>query len=162
MNRSAKYVKIKNMTIQETIKEQIKDAMKAKDEVRLTTLRGLSSAFVNELVAKGKKPNENISDDDALSVIKRQVKQRRDSIEQFTKGNRPDLVEHEQAELKVVEEFMPQMASEKEIKKVSIAKKEELGITDKSKTGILMGAVMKEFKGTADGALVKAIVESLF
>ena len=73
--------------------------MKARDTVRTDTLRGLLAAFTNELVSKGIKPTEKISDDDALTVIRRAVKQRRDSIEQFRKGNREDLAQKEEMEL---------------------------------------------------------------
>ncbi|NQV88049.1 MAG: GatB/YqeY domain-containing protein, partial [Parcubacteria group bacterium] len=74
--------------IQKNISEQIKQAMLAKDALRLNVLRGLSSAFVNELVAQKKKPQEEISDEDAIDIIRRAVKQRKDSIEQFKKGGR--------------------------------------------------------------------------
>ncbi len=136
--------------------------MLAHDALRLMVLRGLVSSFTNELVAKGKKPQDELADDDVLNLIKRAVKQRRDSIEQFTKGGRMDLVENETAELKILETFLPQMMSREEIKKVAEAKKVELNITDKSKLGIFMGTLMKEFKGKADGSDVKAVVEELF
>ena len=147
--------------MQEKIQNQIKEAMRAKDSVRLTTLRGVLAAFTNELVAKGKKPNEIIDDQDAVAVIKHLVKQRKDSIEQFEKGGRQDLADNEKAELKILEEFIPEQMSEEEIKKVVEAKKEELGMTDKSKMGILIGAIMKECAGNADGTVVKKIVEEV-
>ena len=148
--------------IQENIKNELKKAMLAKDSVRVTVLRDLISKFTNELVAKGKKPQEPIGDDDALIVIKRAVKQRKDSIEQFTAGGRQDLADSEQAELTILETFLPKMMSEDEIRKIAEAKKSALGVTDKSKLGILIGAVMKETKGAADGGVVKVVVESLF
>jgi uncharacterized protein YqeY len=150
------------MSQQQNIRDQIKDAMIKKDSVRLTVLRGLTSSFTNELVAKGRKPQEELTDDEALSVIKRAVKQRKDSIEQFTKGNRRDLVENENAELKILETFLPKMLGQDEIRAVAIAKKAELQINDKSGMGKFMGVLMKEFKGQADGDDVKAVVESLF
>jgi uncharacterized protein len=148
--------------IQHKVKEEIKKAMIEKNEIKLNTLRGLLSAFINELVAKGIKPQETISDEDALVVIKRSVKQRKESIEQFQKGGRADLVEREEKELKILESWLPQMASSEEIKKIALAKKTEAGINDRNKAGILVGAVMKELKGQADGKAVKEIVESLF
>ncbi|MEI6528221.1 MAG: GatB/YqeY domain-containing protein [bacterium] len=150
------------MSLQADFKNKIKEAMLAHDALRLMVLRGLVSSFTNELVAKGKKPQDELADDDVLNLIKRAVKQRRDSIEQFTKGGRMDLVENETAELKILETFLPQMMSREEIKKVAEAKKVELNITDKSKLGIFMGTLMKEFKGKADGSDVKAVVEELF
>jgi len=144
------------------IQSQIKDAMLKKDALRLQVLRSLVAAFTNELVAKNRKPQEELLDDEAVAVIKRAVKQRKDSIEQFEKGGRIDLVESEKAELSVFEQFLPKMASSEEIKKVAEQKKLELQVTDKLKIGILTGAVMKELKGNADGNEVKKIIETLF
>lgn len=137
-------------------------AMKARDTVRLNALRNLSSAFTNELVAKGQKPQEELADDLALGVIKRLVKQRKDSIEQFTKGGRDDLAVEEKAELEILQAYLPASVSRDEIMKVAVAKKAELGMTDKSKMGMLIGAVSKEFKGSAEGSDIKEVVESLF
>jgi uncharacterized protein len=150
------------MSIQQNMRDGIKAAMIAKDAVKLTVLRGLVSAFTNESVAKGKTPQDELSDDDAIAVIKRAVKQRKDSIDQFTKGNRLDLVENENAELKILETFLPKMMSREEIKKIAETKKAELNVTDKAGMGKFMGALMKEFKGMANGDDVKAVVESLF
>lgn len=144
------------------IKEKVKEAMLARDQVRLLVLRNMLSSFTNELVAKKRKPDEELGEDDALAVIRRLTKQRKDSIEQFTKGGRMDLVENEQAELKVLETFLPQMLSKDEIKIVAEKKKAELGITDKTKSGMLMAGIMKELKGKADGSDVKEVVEGLF
>ncbi|MEK9153922.1 MAG: GatB/YqeY domain-containing protein, partial [Patescibacteria group bacterium] len=88
-------------------------AMKAKDDLRVQTLRGALSAFTNQLVASGKKPTDELDDTGAIAVLKRLGKQRKDSIEQYTKGNRPELAEKEAKELKIIEEYLPQMASEK-------------------------------------------------
>ena len=144
------------------IKQKVKEAMLAKDQVRLFVLRNMLSAFTNELVAKKRKPDEMLSDEDAIAVISRLTKQRKDSIDQFTKGGRMDLVENEQAELKILGTFLPQMMSKDEIKIVAEKKKAELGITDKTKSGMLMAGIMKELKGKADGSDVKEVVEGLF
>jgi uncharacterized protein len=143
----------------EKIKAQMKEAMIAKDTVRLGVIRGLLAMFQSEQLAKG---STDPFLPDAMTLIKRAVKQRKDSIEQFTKGNRPDLVEPEQAELTILETYLPQMMSEDDIRKIAQAKKVELGVTDKSKFGMLVGAVMKETAGQADGGDVKKVVESLF
>ena len=150
------------MSLQKDIQGSIKEAMLAKDAVRLSVMRGLTAAFTNELVAKGRKPTEELSDEDSLAVIRRAVKQRKESIEQFRKGNRKDLAEKEEAELIILDAYLPQMMSREEVKKIARAKKEELGVSDKSKTGMLMSAVMKDLKGKADGGDVKAVVDSLF
>ncbi|HXK38539.1 MAG TPA: GatB/YqeY domain-containing protein [Candidatus Paceibacterota bacterium] len=147
--------------LSEKIRKELTDAMRAKDSLKMNTLRGLLTGFVNELVAKGIKPQEQISDDDALAVIKRAVKQRKDSIEQFRKGNREELAQKEEAELKIIEAYMPAQMSREQIEVVAKQVKEKLGVTDKSKMGMFMSSVMKELKGQADGAEVKAVVESL-
>jgi uncharacterized protein YqeY len=150
------------MSIQEDIKSQITQAMRDKDSVRLTVLRGLSAAFTNELVAKKRKPDEELSDDDALSVISRAVKQRKDSIEQFEKGGRQDLADSERAELTVLEAFLPPQMSREEIDTYVKQKQVELGITDATRKNQLMGMVMKDLKGKADGNLVKELVDQIF
>lgn len=149
------------MSIHETIKGQLKEAMLAKQTVRLGVIRGLLAAFTNEMIAK-KMTGDFMPDDEALVVIKRLVKQRKDSIEQFTKGGRSDLAEAEKAELAVLETYLPKMMSKDEILKIAEAKKKDMNVTDKSKLGQFIGAVMKETKGMADGAVVKEVVESLF
>jgi uncharacterized protein YqeY len=150
------------MSIQQNMRDNIKQAMIAKDAVKLTVLRGLVTSFTNELVAKGRTPQSELTDEEATAVIKRAVKQRKDSIDQFTKGNRLDLVETENAELKILETFLPQSMSKEDIKKIAVAKKAELNVTDKAGMGKFMGMLMKEFKGQADGNDVKEVVESLF
>jgi uncharacterized protein YqeY len=150
------------MSIQQEMRNKVKEAMLARDALKLLVTRGLVSAFTNELVATSRMPQEELTDDEAIAVIKRAVKQRKDSIDQFTKGNRLDLVANEAAELKILESFLPQMMSREEIKKVAVAKKEELNVTDKAGMGKFMGALMKEFKGMANGDDVKAVVEELF
>lgn len=144
------------------IQNEIPAAMRAKDQVRLTTLRGIVAAFTNEAVALKRKPQDKLSDQEAVTVIRRLVKQRKDSMEQFEKGGRQDLVDNEKAELKILEEFLPAQMSEEKIREIVLKKKEEMSVTNKSKMGIFMGAVMKETQGQADGALVKKIVEELF
>lgn len=144
------------------IRERLKDAMRSKDQVALDTYRGIISAFTNELVAAGKTPQDEVTDDIALAVIKKTIKQRRDAISQFEAAGRNDLAESDKAQLALLEHFMPAQMSEDEIKAIALKKKEELGVTDTAKLGILVGAVMKETGGNADGQVVKKIVEDLF
>ena len=151
--------------LQEKIKSELKEAMKSKNTVLMTVLRGLLANFTNELITKKKKPQDEISDELAMTVIKKAVKQRKDSIEQYTKGGRNDLVEIEKAELEILEKYLPEMMSSDDIKKIAEIKKTELKIEDKSKTGILIGAILKEIKtvgANADGSDVKKVVEELF
>ncbi|MHB1316229.1 MAG: GatB/YqeY domain-containing protein [Minisyncoccota bacterium] len=150
------------MSIQTDIKAQMMEAMKAKDAVKLQTIRGLVSAFTNELVNLKRTPQDSLSDEEALAVIKRAVKQRKDSIEQFISGGRPELADDEKAELAILEVYLPVMMSEEEVMKIALLKKEEMGGIDKSKSGQFVGMIMKELKGKADGDVVKKVVDNLF
>lgn len=149
------------MTIHETIKAGIPVAMKAKDEVTLRTYRSLVTAMTNEVVAKKRKPDEFLTDDEAMAVLRRGVNQRKDSIEQFEKAGRADLVEPEQLELAVIEQLLPTQMTREEVEVVVKAKMAELGVTDKSGAGKFIGAIMQDLKGKADGGEVKAVVDSL-
>ena len=148
------------MTLHEIIKGQLKEALMAKEEVRLRTVRDMLTAFMNELVATGKKPQDILDDEGVIKVITRLSKQRKDSIEQFTKGGREDLAQTEKDELAILETYLPTMMSLDEIRPLVEEKIKELSITDKSKMGILLGALMRDLKGKADGGDVKAVVES--
>ncbi len=150
------------MSLHEQIKGEVKEAMKAKDAVRLSVVRNMISSFTNELVATGKTPQDILDDAGVLKVIKRLSNQRKDSIVQFVNGGRPELAESEQAELAVLEKYLPTLMSREEIMVVALAKKDELGVTDKSKAGQLTGAIMKDLAGKADGKDVKEVVEELF
>lgn len=134
----------------------------AKDAVRLEVYRGMSAAFTNELVAKGRKPQEMLTDEEALAVITRMSKQRKDSIEQYTAGGRADLADEEKAQLAVIETFLPELMGKDEVETIARAKQAELGITDATKKGMLMAALMKDLKGKADGTVVKEVVDGLF
>ncbi len=148
------------MKIHETIKKQLVDAMRAKDSIRLDVIRGLLSAFTNELILKGSS-EAFLDDESALTLIRRSVKQHKDSIEQFEKGGRADLADKEKAELKFLEEYLPKMMSRDEIRKIAESKIASIGDLDKSKLGQFVGMLMKELKGKADGADVKAVVDEM-
>ncbi len=156
------------MNLQSQIKDQIKEAMKAHDTVRLGVIRGLVTSFMNELVATKRTPQEELTDEEVLNVIRRAVKQRKDSIDQFTKGGREDLAVSEKEELAILETYLPKMMSEDEVMVVAKAKMAEIGIdpkaqagVNKSKVGMFMGTLMKELKGKADGDVVKIVVDKL-
>ncbi len=148
--------------LHEQIKSGIKEAMMAKDAVLLKALRNMVAAFMNEVMAKGKKPDEFLTDEETIAVITRLAKQRKDSIEQFKKGGREDLAKEEEEELAVLSKYLPKMMDQDEVVKIIENKKNELGINDISQKGLLMSTVMKDLKGRADGAMVKDIVDSLF
>jgi hypothetical protein len=147
--------------LQTQIKQELKQAMLARDTEKMNVLRGLLTAFTNELVATKRTPQDELSDAEILMVIKRAVKQRKDSISQFEAGGRSELAEDEKKELAMLETYLPASMSREEIKKIALGKKEELGITDASKKGMFMSALMKEFKGQADGTDVKAVVDEI-
>ncbi len=148
--------------IQTHIREELLKAMKSKEEPKRTVLRGIISAFTNELITLKRSPQGELTDQEALAVIRRAVKQRRDSIDQFRKGHRDDLALAESEELMVLEAYVPQMMSKEEIVQHALAKKAELGLTEKAQVGLLMASLMKELHGKADGADVKEVVTSLF
>ena len=136
--------------------------MLAKDKVKLETMRAIIAGFTTYLTGKNRKPDEKLSDEEVLEVINKLSKQRKDSIEQYTKGNRDDLVKEESAQLAILETYLPKMMDRSEVEKIAKAKKEELSINDATKKGMLMSALMKDLKGKADGMLVKEVVDSLF
>lgn len=136
--------------------------MKAKDAAKLRTIRSIMTAVTNELVATGKTPQSELDDAGVLSVIKRLAKQRKDSIIQYEAAGRNDLSEPEKEELVVLEAYLPTLMSQEAIRPLAEAKMAELGITDKSKMGMLVGSLMKDLAGQADGGDVKAVVEQLF
>ncbi|OGG61177.1 hypothetical protein A3C87_03445 [Candidatus Kaiserbacteria bacterium RIFCSPHIGHO2_02_FULL_49_34] len=147
--------------LHEEIKGALKDAMKARDEVRLRTVRSMLTAFMNELVATGKKPQEMLDDSGVLAVIKRLAKQRKDSIEQFTAAGRDELAQVEKDELAVLETYLPTLMSRDAIRPIAAAKIAELGVVDKSKMGLIVGSLMKDLAGQADGGDVKSVIEEL-
>ncbi|KKT13983.1 MAG: GatB/YqeY domain protein [Parcubacteria group bacterium GW2011_GWF2_44_8b] len=151
------------MSLHTDIKIQMTDAMKARDVVRTNVLRGLMASFTNEAVAKKRKPDEELSDEEVLVVIGRAVKQRKDSIEQFEKGGRADLAGVEKSELAILETYLPTQMSRDEIimyVKDKLANPTTLEATRGNKNQFI-GFVMKELKGRADGALVKEVTFSI-
>lgn len=149
------------MTIHQGIKAGIPDALRAKDEVRLRTLRSLTTAMTNEVVAKKRKPDEFLTDEEAFAVLKRASNQRKDSIEQFEAAGRNELAVPEKEELLVIESFLPVQMSTEEIEVIVKAKMAETGISEKKDAGKFTGAVMQELKGKADGGAVKAVIDRL-
>lgn len=137
-------------------------AMKAKEPVKLAVMRALVASCTNELVAKGRGPDGQLTEDEIMGLIVRASKQRKDSIEQFEAGGRPELAEAEKAELAVLMAMLPAQMSQADVEAAVKAKAAEMGVTDKTGANQLMGAVMKDLKGKADGTVVKAVVDKLF
>lgn len=153
--------------LHQTIKNQIKEALRAKDTIRLDTLRALNAAAQSELMSappSASGSTEFLPDDKMLAIVKRSVKQHKDSIEQFRKGGREDLVTKEQAELNILESFLPAMMSREEIRVVAHMRIDALkaqGQFDPKAGGKITGMIMKELTGKADGSDVKAVVDEL-
>lgn len=149
------------MPIHETLKKSIPDAMRAHDAVKLQTLRSLITMMTNEVVAKKRKPDEFLTDEEALTVLKRAANQRKDSIEQYEKASRFELAEPEKLELAIIESYLPTLMSRDAIETIAKAKMIEMNINSKADAGKFTGVLMKELKGQADGADVKAVVDNL-
>ena len=144
------------MSLQETIDQDLKKAMIQKNELVVSVLRLIKSAFHNQLIAKKKK---KLSDQEALEIITSQAKKCKDSIEAFKKGNRDDLVEKEEQEFKVIEQYLPKQLSSKEINKIVQEVVDQ--IEDKKNFGDVMGRVMSKIKGQADGKVVTQVVKDV-
>lgn len=144
------------------IKAEIIAAMKAKDQVKLAVMRAISAAATNESVNLGRGPDGQLTEEEVMGLVIRSAKQHKDSIEQFKAGGREDLVASEQAELDILMALLPAQMSREEIVAAVEAKAAELGVTDKTKANMLMGVLMKELKGKADGTIVKEVVDSKF
>jgi uncharacterized protein YqeY len=141
--------------LMEQIAADMKDAMRAKDTTRLSTLRMLKSAVE---YYKIEKKQEQLADADVIVVIKKQIKQRQDSIEGFEKGGRADLVEKEKAELAILKSYLPEELSAPQVEEIVKATIAELGATTKADMGKVMKAVQIKTAGRADNRLVSQIV----
>ena len=147
---------------QQDLKAAMIAAMKAKEPVKLSVMRGLVAACTNELVSKGRGPDGQLTEDEVMGLIVRASKQRKDSIEQFEAGGRPELAAGEKEELAVLMALLPAQMSREEIEATAKAKAAEMGVTDKTGANKLMGMLMKDLKGKADGNDVKAVVDGMF
>ncbi len=145
------------------IKEEIKNALRARDQIKLDTLRGVDALCLNEMVALN--TNDDLADEKVLAIIKKSTKQRKDSITEFAKGGRNDLAEKEKAELLILESFLPEQMTEEEIngfveEKIKILK--QTGAFDPKMKGKITGIIMKEIGVKADGSMVKKAIDTFF
>jgi len=143
--------------LMDKIAADMKDAMRAKDAVRLSTLRLLKSAVEYHKIEK---KQEQLTDVEVTAVIKKQIKQRQDSIEGFEKGGRADLVEKEKAELAVLKTYLPEELSQAQVEEVVKATIAEVGAATKTDMGKVMKAVQAKLAGRADNRLVSQIVSA--
>jgi len=168
------------MSLKDQLMQDLKEAMKAGEETRKTTIRLLRaaissaeidkrSAFIESQQAKGVDPESltltddqfALTDEETLAVLQKQAKQRRDSIAEYKKAGRDDLVADEQAELTIIEGYLPRQMTREEIEAVVRKAADELGISDMSGMGPLMKHSMAELKGKADGRLVNEVVREV-
>ena len=139
----------------EKIDTDLKIAMKERDAAKLSALRLLKTAISNKMIER--KVNK-LEDSDIIILIRKEVKRHHDSIEQFQKGNRDDLVKKEEAELKVLKSYLPKEASPDEIREIVKKLIGETGASGKKDFGKVMKAAMEKLKGAADGKIVSSIV----
>lgn len=145
------------MEILPKIMNDIKDAMRSKDSVKLNTLRFLQSAIKNREIEL--RPNP-LNDDESMSVIKKLVKQRKESIEQYKAGNRQDLVDQETAELKILETYLPAQMSKEQVEKLVMEAISSTGAKSVKEMGAVMKEVLAKSGGAADNKLVSELVRA--
>jgi uncharacterized protein YqeY len=145
------------MGLKERLKEDMKAALKAKDKVKLSTIRMIQSLIKNAEIEK----RGELTDEEIVQLLMKYAKQRKESIELYQKGGRQDLVEKEKAELAVVESYLPKQMSEEEVRALVEEAIRESGATSPKDLGKVMKLVMPKVKGRADGSLVNRIAKEL-
>ncbi len=145
--------------LEEKLNEDLKKALKGKDAVKTSVIRMLKADIINAAIKLKKKA---LSDDEVLKIIRQHISKHSDSIEQFKKGNRDDLVQKEEKELEILKGYMPEQLSDTELQALVKSVIEELGgITTKKEMGKVIKAVLEKAKGAADGKRVSAIASRL-
>lgn len=143
------------MTLQEKIEQNLTDAMKEKDELKVSTLRMLKSALKNKEIEK----KTALDDADVIQIIQSQIKSRQDSITLYKQGNRTELAEKEQKEIAILKEYLPEQLSEEEIRPKVKEAIQKTGAQEIKDMGQVMAVLMGELKGKADGSTISAIVK---
>jgi uncharacterized protein len=145
------------VTLTEKLAEDMKQAMKSKDKIRLSVIRMVRTAIKNAEIDQQK----TLTDDEVLAVINKELKQRRDSLEAFESAGRTDLVEEVKAEIEVLIGYLPKQLTEEELKSIIQATIQEVGATSKADMGKVMAALMPKVRGRADGKVVNQMVQQL-
>lgn len=143
------------MDINSELENDLKEAMKLRDEVRMTTLRLLKSALKNYQIELG----HDLTMQESLSVLQKEAKKHQDSIEQYQKADRQDLADEEKAELKVIEKYLPEQMPEAEVEKLVDEVIKQTGATGQADMGKVIGAVRQKAGGSADGAMIAKIAK---
>ena len=147
------------MSLEQTIMADMKDAMKAKDEAALRSLRAIKAEIIKAKTEPGAKGE--VTEDGELKLLQKLVKQRKDSLEIFTQQNRPDLAKKEEEEIAIIEKFLPKQFTEAELKEAVAAVIAAVGATSPADMGKVMGAATKQLAGKADGKAISAVVKEL-
>ena len=147
--------------VKDRLTEDLKTAMRAKDEVRLRTIRSLRAALMEKEIEFRKGGEGSLSEEQELAVLQKQAKQRRDSIEQFESAGREDLSAKEQEELQVIEEYLPRQLSDEEVRRAVQEVIDETGAQSRADMGKVMGAAMQRLRGRAEGRKVQQIAQEL-
>ncbi len=142
--------------LKEDIFEDLKTAMKARDEVRVRTLRMVVAAIKNRLVDK-----KDLGDEDVIEILTKEAKLRKDAIEEFTKADREDLAHSEEEELAIIRDYLPEKLSEDELRAIILDAIEEQHVNSPSGLGLVMKIIMPTVKGRADGKIVNKMVRDL-
>lgn len=148
------------MSLKDRISDDIKTAMKAKDKLRLETVRSIKKVIIEDESTVRGKGQDALTTEQELAVLTRLAKQRKDAIAQYTHANRSDLAEKEAAELAIIEEYLPAQMSDEAIEATIDALIAKTGASSAKDMGKVMGPAMKELKGRADGAKVQALVKA--
>jgi len=147
------------MTLEERLDADLKEAMRGGENVRKLAIRAVKTAITEARVSGTEK--RDLTDEDVLRIVQKQVKQRRDSVAEFTKGGRMDLADKELAEIAVLEKYLPQQMSEAEVRAHAEKVIAELGVTDMKGLGPVMKRMTADLRGVADGQVVNRVVREL-
>lgn len=147
------------MSLKDRISEDIKAAMKAKDAIRLETVRSIKKVILEKETSVRPQGQDALTESQELEVLAQVAKQRRDSIEQYRKAGRDDLADKEAQELAIIEEYLPKQLSDEEVSAVIDETIASAGATSMKDMGKVMGPVMQKLKGRADGQKVQAMVK---
>lgn len=148
------------MDLKERIGEDIKTAMKAKDKIRLQTVRSIKKAILEKEVEVRPQGQDSLTPEQEIELLSQQAKQRRDSIEQFKNAGRDDLADKETQELAIIETYLPEQVSDSELEAIIDKLIASVGATSAKDLGKVMGPAMKQLKGKADGKKIQALVKS--
>jgi uncharacterized protein YqeY len=147
--------------LREKLDQDLKEAMRSRDRIKLQTIRSVRAALLEKDIEFRGDESATVTDQTVIAVLQKQAKQRRDAISQYQTAGRDDLVKAESAELAIIESYLPQQLSEKEIRTTVASVVDRVGATSIKDMGRVMGPAMKELQGRADGSLVQKVVREL-